>query len=626
VGEEHLPGEGAPEEEDPGASEPGASGRGTMDRRRFLRYSAYSGALAAAGSALPAIAGTTRAWAAGTAAPASPSPSPSSSAASSAPAPFPFEETTIVDLQAAMSSGKLTARQLTQAYIGRIDAIDLGGIQLNSVLELNPDALAIADQLDNERLQGKVRGPLHGIPILIKDNIATADRMETTAGSFALLGSKVPADAFVAEKLRRAGAILMGKTNLSEWANFRSFQSSSGWSGRAGQCLNPYVLDHNPCGSSSGTGAAIAASLAAAGLGSETDGSIVCPSSNSSLVGIKVTLGLTSRSGVIPIAHSQDVVGPMGRTVADAAALLGAMTGVDPLDPATKKSVGHSYQDYTQFLDPKGVQGARLGIWRDGVFGFSPEGDQVAEEAFKAMANLGATMIDGADINQDQAFDPEFTVLLYEFKNDINLYLAGLTSSSVRTLKDLIKYNDDHAAVEMPWFGQELFLLAQLSGPLTDPVYLDALKTSKKLMRDAINGVMDQYNLDAVVTLTSNPPWTTDLVNGDHFLTGSSTPAAVAGFPSITVPAGYSFGELPVGVSFIGRAWDEPKLIKLASGFEAGTKARHAPKYIPSLGVQDFVPRSVAVDDARPAGHGVVAARAEKSLPRIGARPRPLGF
>ena len=322
--------------------------------------------------------------------------------------PFAFEEKTIAELQAAMTSGRLSSRRLTQAYLRRIRRIDLSGIQLNSVIEINPDALEIAAGLDAERRRGKVRGPLHGIPILVKDNYATRDKMETTAGSLALLGAVVPRDAFVVRQLRRAGAVILGKTNLSEWANFRSTQSSSGWSGRAGQCLSPYVLDHNPCGSSSGSGAAPAANLCAGALGTETDGSIVCPSSHNALVGIKPTLGLTSRSGVVPIAHSQDVTGPMCRTVADAAAVLGAMTGVDPRDPATAESRGHSHRDYTRFLDPDGLRGARIGVWREGVFGASPEADAIGEAAIADLSRLGATVVDPTDIpNMDQVGDPE---------------------------------------------------------------------------------------------------------------------------------------------------------------------------------------------------------------------------
>jgi amidase len=573
---------------------------GGITRRQFLGYTTAASALAAAGPALPALtgratAGTQSRTSVGTA------------AVQTRPQSFKWEEATIADLQAAMEKGSLTSHHLVQAYIQRIKLIDLSGVQLNSVIEINPDALRIAQALDRERKRSGPRGPLHGIPILVKDNYATDDTMETTAGSLALLGSRVPRDAFVVKGLRDAGAVILGKANLSEWANFRSIQSSSGWSGRAGQCQDPYVLDHNPCGSSSGSGAAPAANLCAGALGTETDGSIVCPSSNNSIVGIKPTLGLTSRSGVVPIAHSQDTTGPMCRTVADAATVLGAMTGVDPLDPATADSQGHFFKDYRQFLDPNGLKGARIGVWRDGVFGISPEGDQVAEEAISAISKLGATVIDPTDIpNVNDVFDPEFTVLLFEFKADIAKYLSELSNTSMHTLADLIAFNDQHADQELKWFGQELFLIAEETDGLDDPVYKDALAKSKMLMQDAVNGTMDKFDLDAIVSLTDSPPWSTDLVNGDHFLTASSTPSAVAGYPNIAVPAGYSFGELPVGISFIGRQWAEPTLIKLAYGFEQGTRFRHAPKFLPSLGEVEFVARDTGV-------HGRTSARGRRT-------------
>jgi amidase len=441
--------------------------------------------------------------------------------------------------------------------------------------------------------------------------------METTAGSLALLGAEVPRDAFVIRRLRRAGAVILGKANLSEWANFRSTQSSSGWSGRAGQCLSPYVLDHNPCGSSSGSGTSIAANLAAASLGTETDGSIVCPSSHNALVGIKPTLGLTSRSGVVPIAHSQDVTGPMARTVADAATVLGAMTGVDPRDPATASSRGHSYRDYRRFLDPDGLRGARIGIWREGVFGVSPEADAVAEAAIADLSRLGATVVDPADIpNVPDVFDPEFTVLLYEFKADIAAYLSELRNTSMRTLADLIAFNEANAERELRWFGQEIFLLAEATGGLDDPAYLEALATSQRVAREGIDSTMDRFDLDAIFSLTGSPPWTTDLVNGDHFLTSSSTPSAVSGYPNLTVPGGYAFGELPVGVNFIGRRWSEPTLIKLASGFEHGTRHRHAPRFLPTLGVKEFLPRDTNTRKA-------TAATAARARSRNRARTEP---
>jgi amidase len=599
-----------------GGSDPKDGIRG-IDRRTFLRYGAYTGALAAAGHAAPEL--TRSAASVATRSTHAVSGVTRTAAGSRRPTSFAFEEKTIAELQSLMESGEITSRELTQAYIDRIDEIDQNGIRLNSVMEINSDALAIADQLDEERQQGHIRGPLHGIPVLLKDNIATADRMQTTAGSLALLGSIVPRDAFTARGLRKDGAVLLGKLNLSEWANFRSFQSSSGWSGRAGQCLNPYVLDHNPCGSSSGSGSAISANLGAAALGTETDGSIVCPSSTTGIVGIKPTLGLTSRSGVVPIAHSQDTVGPMARTVADAATVLGALTGIDQRDPATFKSKGHFFTDYRPFLNPEALRGARIGVWRDGVFGFSPEGDAVAEDAIQAMKDQGATVIDPVEIaGVFDVFDAELTVLTFEFKADLRKYLSELRNTQMRTLADLIAFNDAHADTEMPWFGQELFLLSEETDGLHDPVYLDALQLEKSLMIGGIRDTLKKNNLNAIFSLTGSPSWTTDLVNGDHFLTASSWPAAIAGFPNITVPAGYSFKELPVGINFFGDAWSEPELIGLAYAFEQATRVRHAPTFLETLGTHDFVPRGAA-KPTRPggAGGGSVASATRRARPRV---------
>lgn len=504
---------------------------------------------------------------------------------------FELEEVTIAELQAAMTAGQITAQRLVELYLERIEAIDRHGPTLNSVLEINPECLDIAGALDQERASIGARGPLHGIPILIKDNIATADRMQTTAGSLALLGSRPARDSFVAQRLREAGAILLGKTNLSEWANFRGDPSTSGWSGRGGQTRNPYVLDRNPCGSSSGSGVAIAANLAAASLGTETDGSILCPSSINSLVGIKPTVGLTSRAGVIPVAHSQDTVGPMARTVADAAALLGAIAGVDARDAATTASAGKDAinrvpTDYTQFLDPQGLQGARIGVPRQVYFGYSAKADAIANTAIERMRELGATIIDNADIPTAQQMsksEAEMTVLLYECKADLNAYLADLLESPVRTLDDIIAFNTVHAEVELAYFGQELLLKAQATTSLDDPVYLDALTENQRLsQQEGIDAVMDQYQLDALVMPSTSPAWPIDLVNGDHTGWGSSQPAALAGYPAITVPAGYAF-ELPVGITFMGRAYSEPTLLKLAYAFEQATKVRHAPRYLPSI-------------------------------------------
>ena len=494
-------------------------------------------------------------------------------------------EASIADLQAAMASGRLSSLGLVHRYLLRIQGLDRHGTRVRSVLELNPDAKAIAHALDQERQASGPRGPLHGIPILLKDNIDTADSMMTTAGSLALVGAAPLQDSTVAARLRAAGAVILGKANLSEWANFRSFASSSGWSGRGGQCKNPYVLDRNPCGSSSGSAAAVAASFATVALGTETDGSIVCPSSANGVVGIKPTVGLTSRAGVVPISATQDTVGPQGRTVADAAAVLGALTGVDPRDPATQASAGNSFSDYTAFLDPNGLQGARIGVARTGFTGNSEETDAIFESAVAAMAAAGATIVDPADIptiNQLNADPAELTVLLFEFKRDLNAYLATRPGIPVASLADCIQFNLDNASRELKFFRQELFDLAE-SDPFTEQQYQDALVRGKMLAAEqGIDAVLDQFNLDALVAPTNSPAWPTDLINGDHFVLGSSSAAAVAGYPLITVPAGFSFG-LPVGITFMGRAWSEPTLIKVASGFEAATQVRRRPKFLPTL-------------------------------------------
>ena len=498
---------------------------------------------------------------------------------------FQMEEITIAEMQAAMESGELTARRLIELYIERIEHIDKRGPTIRSVLQINPDALEIADALDQERKDKGPRGPLHGIPILLKDNIATADRMETTAGSLALLGSRVPREAFVAQQLRKAGAVLLGKTNLSEWANFRSTASSSGWSGRGGQGLNPYVLDRSTCGSSSGSASAAAANLTAAAVGTETDGSILCPASINGVVGIKPTVGLTSRSGVIPIAHSQDTIGPFGRTVADAAIVLGSMTGVDPRDPATAASAGKFYTDYRQFLDANGLRGARIGIARQVYFGYSFKADVIANAAIERMKELGAEIIDPADIptaQQIASSKSELTVLLFEFKANLNKYLAELVSSPVRTLADIIAFNKEHANEELKYFGQELLLQAEATSSLSDSTYLQLLDENHLLSRqEGIDAVMDKYHLDALVMPSNSPAWCIDLVNGDPHLGGSSQPAALAGYPAISVPAGFSF-ELPAGITFMGRAFSEPMLLKLAYAYEQATKARHQPRFLPT--------------------------------------------
>jgi amidase len=499
--------------------------------------------------------------------------------------PFELDEITLPELQAGMTSGRFTARSLVEKYTGRIEEIDQQGPAVNSVIQMNPEALAIAEALDQERKAKGPRGPLHGIPVLIKDNIATADRMLTTAGSLALVGSKPPKDSFVAQKLRVAGAVILGKTNLSEWANIRSSHSTSGWSGRGGLTKNPYALNRNPCGSSSGTGAGVSGNLAAAGIGTETDGSIVCPSSSNGLAGIKPTVGLVSRAGIIPISHSQDGAGPMCRTVRDAAILLGALTGVDPDDPATAASAGKAQTDYAQYCDPDGLKGARIGVARK-YFGFNDAVDALMEQSLDLMRRQGATLIDPADIPTLGKFDEsELTVFMYELKADLNAYLARLgPSTPVHTLKEIIEFNDRNRDKEMPYFGQDLFLKSEAKGPLTEKEYMDALAKNHQLARvEGIDAVMDQHHLDALVAPTGGPAWITDLLNGDHVAGGSSNGAAVAGYPNINVTAGNIDG-LPVGISFFGRAWSEPVLIKLAYAFEQAAKARRAPRFLPTLG------------------------------------------
>ena len=498
--------------------------------------------------------------------------------------PFALQEATLADLGRGMESGKYTAHSLCESYLARIDDLDRRGPTLRSVIETNPDALSSADELDAERKAKGPRGPLHGIPILIKDNIATADRMATTAGSFALVGAKPPADAAVAARLRAAGAVLLGKANLSEWANFRSNSSSSGWSARGGQCKNPYALDRSPCGSSSGTAAAIAANFAALGVGTETDGSIVCPSAACSLVGIKPTLGLVSRAGIVPIAHSQDTAGPMARTVRDAAILLGALAGPDPKDAATAAAPA-PVPDYTGLLDAKGLAGARLGVARSKLFSYHAATDALITQAIDVLRRAGAVIVDPADIAHVGEYDDaELTVLLYEFKADVNRYLAEFAPGApVKTLQDIIEFNERNKEREMPYFGQELFLKAQDKGPLSDQAYRDALDKCRKLAREeGLQAILDREKLDAIVAPTGNPPWPIDLVNGDHFLGGSSTPAAVAGFPHVTVPAGYVSG-LPVGLSFIGAPWSEGTLIRLAYAYEQATTLRRTPKFLPTM-------------------------------------------
>jgi len=544
------------------SSKPGSS------RRRFLQTVVTAGATAAAYPALGAAREITPA-------PVQPQPDVK---------PFELDEITIDELQEGMKSGKFTSRSLVEKYSARIAEIDKQGPAVNAIIEVNPDAAGIANALDEERKAKGPRGPLHGIPVLIKDNIDTADGMMTTAGSLALVGSKPPKDSMVALKLRAAGVVILGKTNLSEWANIRSNHSTSGWSGRGGLTKNPYALDRNPCGSSSGTGAGISANLGAVGIGTETDGSIVCPSSSNGLAGIKPTVGLVSRAGIIPISHSQDGAGPMCRTIRDAAILLGALTGVDPDDSATAASEGKGRTNYSQYCDPNGLKGARIGVARK-YFGFNDAVDALMEQSLGVMKKQGATLVDPADIETLGKFDDtEIQVFLYELKADLNAYLARLgPSAPVRTLKDIIEFNERNRQKEMPFFGQDLFIKAEGKGPLTERAYLEALAKNHQLARtEGIDAIMDKHKLDALVAPTGGPAWLTDLINGDHVAGGSSNAAAVAGYPNINVTAG-SISGLPIGISFFGRAWSEPTLIKLAYAFEQATKARQAPRFLATI-------------------------------------------
>jgi amidase len=506
-------------------------------------------------------------------------------ARAAAPKPFAstnLDEVTVGELQRRMRQEEFTSEQLTNLYLARIEDIDRKGPTLRSVIEINPDALFIARSLDAEYKAKGPRGPLHGMPVMLKDNIETGDKMQTTAGSLALVGQPAARDSWVAERLRAAGAIVLGKTNLSEWANFRSTHSTSGWSGRGGLTKNPYVLDRNPCGSSSGTGAAIAANLAAVGIGTETDGSVVCPSSICGLVGIKPTLGLISRAGIIPIAHSQDTAGPMARTVRDAALLLGALTGIDPRDQSTQASDGKSFPDYARFCNVNGLRGARIGIARQ-YFNMGPAVTGVMEHAIDLMRRAGAEIVDPVEFTSFEGWrDTEQQVLLYEFKADLNQYLAG-RGGAVKSLADCIAFNRAHRTEEMFYFEQELMEQAQAKGPLTDKAYTDALATNQRLTRtEGIDALLAKHKLDAIAGPTAGPAWLTDLVDGDHPDSGCSSPAAVAGYPHITVPAGYQFG-LPLGISFFGAAWSEPKLIAVAYAFERASNIRRKPEFLPTV-------------------------------------------
>jgi amidase len=496
---------------------------------------------------------------------------------------FELDETSIAELQSGMQSGRFTARSIAEMYLARIDAIDKAGPALHSVIEINPDALSIADALDRERKQQGARGPMHGIPVLIKDNIDTADGMMTTAGSLALVGAKPLKDSFVARRLREAGALILGKTNPSEWANIRSNHSISGWSGRGGQTKCPYALDRNPSGSSSGSGAGVAANLAAVAVGTETDGSIVSPSSVNGVVGIKPTVGLISRSGIIPISHTQDSAGPMCRTVRDAAILLSVLAGEDGEDNATAAGSGKRAADYTKFLDADGLRGARIGVVRK-YFGSSEKTDALIENSLATLKKLGAVLVDPVDFDTIlKMFDNETLVLMYELKSDLNAYFSKLgPGAPVHSLKEVIDFNERARERELALFGQDFFLKAEEKGPLTTKEYRDALENNHRMARaEGIDAIMDKYKLDALVAPTNGPGCLIDIVNGDSNSGSSSNAAAVAGYPHITVPAGFVHG-LPVGLSFFGRAWSEPTLIRVAYAFEQATKCRKPPKFLPT--------------------------------------------
>lgn len=497
---------------------------------------------------------------------------------------FQLEEIAIADLTASMRSGDRTTRSIVSQYLSRIQELDRQGPMLQSVIETNPDALNISEELDRERDAGTVRSPLHGVPVLLKDNIDTADQMTTTAGSLALQGSIPLRDSTVARRLREAGAVLLGKANLSEWANYRSTRSSSGWSARGGQCRNPYVLDRSPCGSSSGSGVAVSANLVTVAIGTETDGSIVCPASTNGIVGIKPTVGLVSRSGIVPISATQDTAGPMARTVRDAVVVLGLIAGVDARDPATEAAETLGLDDYTPFLDEAGLTGARIGVQRS-AFGFHPLVDRLIEDAIILMRDRGATIVDPIALRPSPTMRrAEVEVMAYEFKAGLNAYLAALPNGEIRSLADLIAFNEAHAGEEMPYFGQERLIEAQRRGSLSEDRYQEAHAVAQRLSREeGIDRAMDTDDLDAVIAPTGGPAWVIDHVNGDHFSGGSSSLAAVAGYPNITVPAGYVQG-LPVGLSFFGRAWSEPTLIRIAYAFEQASRHRQQPVFLPTLG------------------------------------------
>jgi amidase len=535
-----------------------------MHRREFLATTAFAGTALTLNGKQTVLPGT-----------------PADAPGIQSPA-FVLEEATVSDLRARMKKREITSEDMVELYLERIEQIDRQGPALRSVLEINPDALGIARTLDAEHRSKGPRSPLHGIPVLLKDNIETADKMQTTAGSLALLNAPTPQDSWVAERLRAAGAIILGKTNMSEWANFRSTHSTSGWSARGGQTRNPYALDRHPSGSSSGSGVAVSANLCTMAVGTETDGSVIGPSSMNGIVGIKPTLGLISRRGIIPIAHSQDTAGPMARTVRDAAILLGALTGIDPRDATTNSGGGKVYGDYTRFLDRRGLKGARIGIARQ-YFNIGPTVTAVMQESIDLMRKEGAQIVDPADLSTFEAWrDTETTVLLYEFKSDLNRYLAG-RGGAVRSLADCIAFNRNHRSEEMPFFQQELMEMSQEKGSLDEKEYKEALAVNRRLTRkDGIDAVLSKYKLDAIVGPTAGPAYVTDLISGDRTDSGCASPPAVSGYPHITVPAGAKFG-LPLGISFFGAAWSEPKLLKLAYAFEQARNARRKPEFLATV-------------------------------------------